>query len=84
MDEQKKKISTLSLVLLILYGALLLYFVLFSDRLGRTDGYMNFRYNLTPFMEIRRFITYRGSLSLGALFFSCMIRRGGLFGRCSS
>ena len=66
MDEQRKKISTWSLVLLVIYAGILLYFVLFSDRLGRADGYMNFRYNLTPFLEIRRFITYRQSMSLGA------------------
>ncbi len=67
MDNRKKRFSTLGLLLLILYAGILLYFVLFSDRLGRTDGYMEFRYNLTPFLEIRRFITYRDSLSLGAL-----------------
>ena len=67
MGNRKKRFSTLGLLLLILYAGILLYFVLFSDRLGRTDGYMEFRYNLTPFLEIRRFITYRDSLSLGAL-----------------
>ena len=67
MDKRKKRFSTLGLLLLILYGGILLYFVLFSDRLGRADGYAVFRYNLTPFVEIRRFITYRDNLSLGAL-----------------
>ena len=35
-----------------------MYFVLFSDRLGRVEGYSTYRYNLIPFEEIRRFILY--------------------------
>lgn len=62
----RKKIGALSLVLLILYGCIVLYFVLFSDRLGRADGYSTYRYNLIPFEEIRRFIIYRDYVSTEA------------------
>jgi len=43
---------------------IIVYFVLFSDKLGRVTGYETFQYNLTPFQEIRRFITYRDSVPL--------------------
>ena len=51
---------------MILYGCFVIYFVLFSDRLGRGDGYSTYRYNLVPFEEIRRFIIYRNYVSAGA------------------
>ena len=59
MNENRKRLGSLSLLLLILYGCVVIYFVLFSDRLGRGDGYSTYRYNLVPFEEIRRFIIYR-------------------------
>ncbi len=62
----KKKIGLLSMILLILYGCIILYFVLFSDRLGRVDGYSEYRYSLIPFQEINRFIQYRHYVSAGA------------------
>lgn len=62
----RKKIGSLSFFLLIIYGCVVLYFVLFSDRLGRVEGYSTYRYNLIPFMEIRRFIVYRDYVSTGA------------------
>ena len=49
-----------------IYVFIVIYFVLFSDRLGRTDAYDTYRYNLTPFNEIRRFILYRDQVSPGA------------------
>lgn len=58
MNENRKRLGSLSLLLLILYGCVVIYFVLFSDRLGRGDGYSTYRYNLVPFEEIRRFIIY--------------------------
>ena len=62
----RKKIGWLSFILLILYGCVVLYFVLFSDRLGRVEGYSTYRYNLIPFQEIRRFIIYRDYVSTEA------------------
>lgn len=59
-------ISSLSLVLIILYGAIIIYFTLFSDRMGRLDHYQTYRYNLHPFAEIQRFLTYRHQVSLMA------------------
>ncbi len=52
--------------LLLLYIGILIYFVLFSDQLGRADGYNTYRYNLVPFQEIHRFIAYRNSVTLWA------------------
>ncbi|MDO4977249.1 MAG: VanZ family protein [Eubacteriales bacterium] len=59
-------ISSLSLLLIILYGAIILYFTLFSDRMGRMDPYQTYRYNLHPFTEILRFMTYRHQVSMMA------------------
>ena len=56
----------LSFFFLIIYGCVVLYFVLFSDRLGRVEGYSTYRYNLIPFEEIRRFIVYRDRVSTEA------------------
>lgn len=64
--KTRKKIGLLSLFLLMIYGAIVVYFVLFSDRLGRVDGYSTYRYNLVPFEEIRRFIQYRDYVTTGA------------------
>ena len=55
MNESRKRLGSLSRLILILYGCVVIYFVLFSDRLGRVDGYSTYRYNLVPFEEIRRF-----------------------------
>ena len=62
----RKRIGSLSFFLLIIYACVVLYFVLFSDRLGRVEGYSTYRYNLIPFVEIRRFILYRDYVSRGA------------------
>ena len=66
MNESRKRLGSLSRLILILYGCVVIYFVLFSDRLGRVDGYSTYRYNLVPFEEIRRFIIYRNYVSIEA------------------
>lgn len=67
MNKKKRKmISTISFVLIILYGAVIIYFTLFSDRLGRMNPYETYRYNLIPFTEIHRFIQYRHQVSMEA------------------
>ena len=62
----KKEIGKLSFLLLTIHFIIVIYFVLFSDRLGRTDTFQNYRYNLTPLNEIRRFIRYRDQVSTGS------------------
>lgn len=42
------------------------YFLFFSERYGRTEGTSEYRYNLTLFQEIQRFITYHRTLGLEA------------------
>lgn len=74
--EFRKKIGSFSFILLMLYAGIVLYFVLFSDRLGRADGYSTYRYNLVPFEEIRRFIVYRDYVSTEAFLLNLM---GNLF-----
>lgn len=64
--KTRKKIRLMSFLLIILYGIIIIYFTLFSDRLGRIDGYSEYHYNLIPFYEIHRFIRYRHMVSVGA------------------
>ncbi len=66
MNQNRKILRFLSFLLWVFYGCLVIYFVLFSDRLGRTDGYSTYRYNIIPFEEIRRFIVYRNQVSVEA------------------
>ena len=54
--ENKKKLRVLCLVLFILYSISIVYFLIFSDMFGRGHGYEEMRYNLTPFLEIKRFV----------------------------
>ncbi len=60
-------LSVLSLLLILMYGAIIIYFTLLADGMGRIEGYSEYRYNVTPFNEIRRFIIYRHGLSLRAV-----------------
>lgn len=55
----RKHLSLASLIVFIIYISVLIYFVFFSDRYGRLEGYSEYRYNLTPFMEIHRYLEYR-------------------------
>ena len=54
-------------ILFFLYLAVLTYFLFFSEKYGRTAE-REFSYNLTPFLEIRRFWNYREFLGLKAVF----------------
>ena len=60
----KTAIVTISRVLFILYIIMLAYFLFFSERYGRTIISSEYRYNLTVFKEVRRFITYREKIGL--------------------
>lgn len=56
--EKRRIIRVFSRICFTIYMALLVYFLLLSDGFGRGDGYENYRYNLVPFLEIKRFIKY--------------------------
>lgn len=49
-------------MLFVIYMVVLVYFLIFSDGFGRGQ-YDTMRYNLEPFLEIKRFIKYRELLS---------------------
>jgi glycopeptide antibiotics resistance protein len=53
--------------LFILYLFFLFYFLFFSEKMGRLTG-EQYRYNLVPFREIRRFIKYREIVGWKAFF----------------
>ena len=54
-------------VLFIIYVLLLIYFLFFSEAYGRVaEAEREYRYNLVPFVEIRRFWVYRDQLGLFA------------------
>ena len=63
----KKKIRIAGVVLFFLYLVVLTYFLFFSEKYGRTAE-REFSYNLTPFLEIRRFWNYREILGVKAVF----------------
>lgn len=62
--ETKKVVRHICLFLFIIYVLVLAYFVFLSDGYGRVDGYSDYRYNLTPFTEIKRFIIYSGQVGI--------------------
>lgn len=67
--ETKRIIRKGGTALFVLYVLLLMYFLFFSEGYGRVaHAERAYRYNLTPFMEIRRFWTYRSQLGTTALF----------------
>jgi len=57
MADADKKRKNLFTVVFIVYIAFLMYFLFFSDLFGRTTVYEEYRYNLQPFKEIKRFWT---------------------------
>lgn len=54
--DSRKKFRVLCLILFWIYVVAIIYFLLLSDMYGRTEGYSDYRYNLIPLLEIRRFI----------------------------
>ncbi len=57
------------MILFIVYVLLLIYFLFFSEAYGRVaQAEREYRYNLTPFVEIRRFWVYRDQVGLFAFF----------------
>ncbi len=56
--SDKKKIIRISRILFIAYGLFLIYFLFFAEIMGRTTVTNEYRYNLHPFEEIKRFIEW--------------------------
>ena len=58
--ETKNRIRIISWILFVIYIGLLVYFLFLSEEYGRTSFDQRiYRYNLTPFQEIKRFWIYR-------------------------
>lgn len=57
MKNNKIK-SVIKWVAFLTYIMILVYFVFFAELFGRTQMATQYRYNLVPFKEIMRFITY--------------------------
>ena len=67
-DETKQAIRRTGVVLFFLYVLLLVYFLFFSESYGRIpETEQTYRYNLAPFLEIRRFWIYRDQLGIRAV-----------------
>lgn len=67
--ETKRIIREIGTALFIIYVLLLIYFLFFSEGFGRIgQGEQEYRYNLIPFVEIRRFWKYRCQLGRTAVF----------------
>lgn len=61
----KQSIWWTGLILFLIYMLLLVYFLFFSEEFGRAvETDKRFRYNLQPFLEIRRFWKYRETLGM--------------------
>ena len=55
--KHKKAIRFISWILFIMYLIAMVYFLFFSEQLGRTPS-DTYHYNLKPFAEINRYLTY--------------------------
>lgn len=65
MKRKSKKINKFfAWILFTIYIGTLFYFMFFSEHYGRTVMYLDYKYNLKPFQEIRRFWVYREQLGL--------------------
>ncbi len=57
----------ISIALFAAYICVLVYFLFFAENMGRVHTVRDYSYNLIPFKEIRRFITYRAALGSRAV-----------------
>lgn len=68
-NETKHIIRRTGIVLFVIYVLLLIYFLFFSEEYGRVAAAERaYRYNLVPFVEIRRFWIYREQVGTFAMF----------------
>ncbi len=60
-DRHRRAVRALAWIAFIIYIFLMVHFLFFSERFGRTpsDGY---RYNIVPFAEIGRYVRYGGKI----------------------
>lgn len=65
--SEAKIIRRISWILFIVYILILIYFMFLSEAYGRTIADRSYHYNLIPFKELNRFITYRKSLGTVAV-----------------
>lgn len=63
--ESRKRFRTICLIFFAIYVLGIVYFLLLSDIYGRIEGYTDYRYNLIPFLEIRRFL--RSAFNAGSI-----------------
>lgn len=68
MVVNKKTRHRIALLLFGAYLILLFYFLFFSEAMGRSGIDAEYHYNLTPFLEIKRFLRYRDVLGAEAVF----------------
>ena len=70
--QYKQKSSMLlkiaAIIIFIIYIACLIYFLFLSERYGRNETAEFYRYNLTPFKEIKRFWVYRDIIGTDMVF----------------
>lgn len=64
----RKGIKISGTCLFMVYLILLIYFLFFSEEYGRGTAEMIYHYNIHPFREITRFLTYRDILGFRAVF----------------
>lgn len=68
MEKREAKIiRSISLIFFIIYILALIYFMFLSEGYGRTITGRSYSYNLIPFKEMKRFITYREKLGTVAV-----------------
>lgn len=67
MGRIKKKHRILGGIVFMVYIVLLVYFMFFAESLGRAVASSSYHYNLEPFKEISRFLTYRDRLGMGVV-----------------
>lgn len=59
--ENKRKIRVISWIFFIIYLFMMVYYLFFSEKMGRIPG-KGYRYNLVPFAEIKRYLHYRDKI----------------------
>lgn len=79
-SQTKKRIQKISWVLFVLYILILVYLLFLSEGFGhRLSEHRDYRYNLIPFQEIRRFWVYREIVGRKAAFLNI---GGNILGFC--
>ena len=68
-QETKARIRVVGRILFLVYLLALVYFLFFAEEYGRRNFFeLDYRYNLVPFQEIRRFWIYREQVGFLAAF----------------